>query len=186
MTALKIACNVGNSAIVTRLLQEDELDINYQVGDGVTAAHEASREGHPEIVRLLAETGKVDWNKKDMFGLTPLYDALFRGYNDIVDIIVQQSNIDYNVKTEDDEALAQVAVKFGGVKCVETLAAQERFDCWNVPDKEGVTPIMMALKEGKTEIVDIILSCPRVDLSCKDRDGWSLLFRAFQMNDLGE
>ena len=116
----------------------------------------------------------------------PLHCALERGHSDTVDIIVQKPNIDYNVKTEDGETLAQVAVKGGDVRCVETLAAQERCDCWNVPDMWGITPIMWALKEGKTEIVEILLRCSRVDLSCRDKEGWSLVFRAIQRNKLGE
>merc|ERR1719397_2260768 len=36
----------------------------------------------------------------------------------------------------------------------------------------------MALKEGKTEIVEILIRCPRVDLTCRDTQGWSLVFRA--------
>ena len=50
----------------------------------------------------------------------------------------------------------------GDVKCVETLVAQERCECWNVPDSDGDTPIRRALKEGKTELVKILLRCPRV------------------------
>ena len=99
---------------------------------------------------------------------------------------MQQPNIDYNVKTENGETLAQVAVRGGEVKSVETLAAQERCDFWNVPISNGDTPIMWALKYNKTDILEILLRCPRVDLSCRDRKGWSLVFRAIQRNELGE
>ena len=36
-TALMFACRAGNSAIVSRLVEEEELDINYQDEDGDTA-----------------------------------------------------------------------------------------------------------------------------------------------------
>ena len=55
-TALMIACNVGNSAIVPGL------DINYQDENGNTAALLASLRGHTGCERLLAETGRVDSN----------------------------------------------------------------------------------------------------------------------------
>ena len=71
------------------------------------------------------------------------------------------------------------------MKCVETLAAQERFDGWNVPDRRGDSPIMNAVEEGKTELVEILLRCPRVDLNCREGEGWSLVFRAIQRNKLG-
>ena len=65
---------------------------------------------------------------------------------------MQQPNIDYNVNTKYGESLAQLAVRKGEVKCVETLAAQERCDCWNVPDRYGDFPIIDAVKDGKIKI----------------------------------
>ena len=183
---LMVACIRGNSARVSRLIKVPRLDINYQDQFGDTAAHLAIMWGNKECVRILAETGRVDWNKRNEMGETPLYWALEKGHSDIVDIIVKQPNIDYNVKTEDGDTLGHTAVWNGDLKCVETLAAQERFDCWNVLDKDGITPIMMALKGNLSETVEILLRCPRVDLNCRDEEGWSLVFRAIQNKELGE
>ena len=69
---------------------------------------------------------------------------------------------------------------------METLSAQESFDSWNVPDSDGDTPIMLAFKEGQTEIAEILFRSSRVDLSCRDEEGWSLVFRAIQRNKLGK
>ena len=122
-------------------------------------------------MRILAETGRVDSNKRDKFGWTPLFRALYRGHSDIVGIIVQQPNIDFNVIVNSDgDTLGHAAVMGRSVKCVETLAAQEKFDCWNVPDSDGDTPIMWALKWNKMETVQILLRCPRVDLDIVEAD----------------
>ena len=185
MTGLMAACLANNPAIVSKLVQVPGLDINYQDESGQTAAHRASMFGHTECVRILAETGRVDWNKADNLGRSSLYLALDREHSDLVDIIVQQPNIEYDVKTVYGETLAMEAVRLGGMKCVETLAAQERCDCWNVHDRSWNTPIMKALKTDQTEIVKILLRCPRVDPSCRDKEGWSLVFRAIQRNKLG-
>ena len=72
------------------------------------------------------------------------------------------------------------------MKSVETLAAQEKCKCWNVPDSDGDTPVLEALKTNKMDILQILLKCPRVDLSCRDAEGWSLVFRAIAMNNLGK
>ena len=181
------ACNAGNSAIVSRLVEVPGMDINYQEsGWSQTAAHIATMFGHTECVRKLAETRKVDWNKTDKIGLTALYWALKDGHSDIVDIIVQQPNIDYNVKTEHGITLGHAAVSGFDVELVETLNAAESFDSWNVPDGEGETPIMGALRWNKIEMVEILLKCPRVDLSCRDREGWSLVFIAIQKKKIGD
>ena len=135
----------------------------------------------------------MDWNLRGSWGRTPLYLAIEMEHRDIVDLIVQQPNIDYNVKTTlgRGETVAHIAVTRGHARFVETLAALERCDCWNVPDHRGDTPIMWAFKAAetealKTEILEILLRCPRVDLSCRDKGGWSLVFRAIQRNQLGE
>ena len=108
---LMLACPAGNSAIVSRLVQVDGLDINYQDEKGTTAAHVASIRGNTECVRVLAETGRVDWNIRDISGRTPLYWALNWGHSDVVDIIMAQPNIDYNVKTDAGEHLEDICQK---------------------------------------------------------------------------
>ena len=185
---LTVACDRGNTAIVSRLVQLPGLDLNYQDVFGYTPAITSSICGHTECVRILAETDRADWNKRENNqGWTPLYAALCLRYPDIVDIIVQQPNIDYTVKDVEGETLGHAAVWGGSVECVEKLVAQEKFDSWNVPDgPEGDTPIMWALKLCKTEIVEILIRCPQVDLSCRDKEGWSLVFRAIQRNELGK
>ena len=84
------------------------------------------------------------------------------------------------------ETLGHAAVRGGIEKHVETLATEEKCQCWNLAADDGDTPIMLALKDRKTEIVEILIRCPRVDLSCRDEEGWSLVFRAIQYKSLGE
>ena len=186
-TGLMIACEAGHPAIVSRLVEVPGVDIMFPNMFGETAAHYASFLGHYDCLKILADTGRVDWNRRDCLGRTPLFFALIMGHPDCVEIIVQQPDIDYSVKTEGGNTLAHAAVRRGSTECVRILAAQERCDCWNVPDcLWGDTPIMRALKRGKTEIVEILVRCPRVDLNCRDSVGWSLVFRAIQKNKLGK
>ena len=108
------------------------------------------------------------------------------GYADIVDIIVKIPGVDFSVKTEGGETLAQLAVRRGDVRNVEILSSLEMFDCWNVPDKEGDTPVMKALNSGNTKIVEILVGCPRVDLTIRDKEGWTLVMRTIASKKLGE
>ena len=137
-------------------------------------------------MRVLARTGKVDWNLGTKTGWTPLYCALYFRRSDTVDILVKIPGIDFNVKRKDGETLAQAAVEKGDVRSVETLANQEEFDCWNVPDKNGDTPVMMARESGRTDMVKILVGCPRVDLTIRDKKGWTLLMRTIAGKEPGE
>ena len=96
------------------------------------------------------------------------------GEADIVSIIVNHSDIDYSVTTHDGETLPQLAVRRAGQKCVEILTVQERCKSWNIPDKNGDTPILAAIKTNKMEIVRLLMNCPRVDLRTRDKNGSSL------------
>ena len=176
-TALLFASRFGRAGIVSRLVQVPGLDINYKTKDGATAAFWASVRGHSECVRILAETGKVDWNMRNKSGATPLCLALLKGHSETADIIMQQSNIDYNVKSslKGADTLGHAAVSGGDVKCVETLVAQERFAGWNVPDRDGDTPLMLAIKENRRNVCKLLLKCPRVDLNMRDKNGDNLL-----------
>ena len=106
-------------------------------------------------------------------GATPLNDALWQAHSDIVSIIVSQPDIDYSVTTHDGETLTQLAVRRAGEKCVEILAAQEKCKSWNIPDKNGDTPILAAIKSNKIGFVRFLMKCPKVDLKTKDKKGSS-------------
>ena len=45
---------------------------------------------------------------------------------------------------------------------------------------------MKALKTNKLEIVKVLIGVPWVDLTLRDREGWSLVFRAIQNKQLGQ
>ena len=183
-TALMFACWAGNHVMVERLVRVVEVDVMYQDQSGDSAAHKASERGEAQCVKLLANTGRVDWERGNVWGQTPLYLALQGQHSNTVAIIVKQ-NMDYILKTHKGETLAEVAVEGGDEKCVKILAEQKKFDCWNIPDKDGDTPVMKALKSKKMGITLILIENNRVDLSLRDRQGWSLVFRAINSKQPG-
>ena len=149
---------------------------------------EAIAEGQTEHVRTLAKTGRVEWNQTHECD-TPLHWALEKGKPDIVDIIMEQPNIDYNVKAEWG-TLAHAAIGGHNVKCLEKLIAQKNFVLWGVPCRlHGFwdTPFMKALKTGETKMAEILIrSDLNLNLSCRDKEGWSPVFRAMAKKNLGE
>ena len=182
-SGLMLACLLGYPSVVSRLVEEQDLDINFQDKDGFTAAYLAVKMGLTECISALARVDTVDWTKADKNGYTPLYWALYNGNTKIVDIIVSQSNIDYNVITNDGYTLSDaatqwtresfaairvnmspVAVTPARVGFMQMLARQKKYNNWNVVNKFGDSAIMKAVKLNQSEIVEILLKCPRVDL----------------------
>ena len=187
-TPLYLALEKRHSDIVDIIMEQPNVKYNIKNKMGETLGHAAVLGRSVKCVETLMAQERFDsWNVPDSYyGETPIMKAVKWNYTSIVKVLVSLDNIDYNIKNVRHDTLGHDAVWGGNVMCVETLAAQERCQCWNVPDKFGNTPIMLALKIGKTDIVEILLRCPQVDLSCRDREGWSLVFRAIQRNQLGE
>ena len=120
-----------------------------------------------------------------------LYFALGSGCSEVVDILLKVPNIDYNLLAAGyDDTLGHASVQppASCEKCVKALAAKETYTLWNVHDSYGNTPLMDAVKRNWSEAVEILLQCPRVrvDLGDRDRQGWSLVFRAIQWGNLGK
>ena len=179
-SGLMLACLLGYPSVVSRLVEEQDLDINFQDKDGFTAAYLAVKMGLTECISALARVDTVDWTKADKNGYTPLYWALYKGNTKIVDIIVSQSNIDYNVKTNEGYTLSDAAAQWTNmsfaavlrlvrlspdrVDFMKMLARQKKYNNWNVVNNFGDTPIVTAVRLNQPEMVEILLNCPRVDL----------------------
>ena len=190
-TPLMFACFWGNTDIVARLAKVPRLNLKYGDNYGDTAAHKACEKGHTECVRILAGAGagRVDWNKGNRRGQTPLFLAVDGRHADIVKIIVKQPNINYYFMYDNGQSLVEVAINRGDLKCLEILASQKNCSGWIVPDKNGDTPLMMALKTNKIEIVKYLITLPRVQRTLaryRDREGWSLVSRAISIKQFGK
>ena len=157
------ASNLEKVHAYLTLAQDLDIDINAVEDKGRSAARLAAWKGHTEVIRVLAATGRVDWNKAGLNGFTPLHRALIRGHLEIARIIMKQDNIDLRLKTNYGWTLAMAAVTGRNASCVEFLAEQENFDCWNIPDDDGNTPLMKSIEFRNNKILQVLLNCPRVD-----------------------
>ena len=119
----------------------------------------------------MAATDEVNWNMETLNGFTPLQLALLAGESEAAGIIAMQDNINLNVQTLVGWTVPMTAIIGGSTRCVELLAKQENCDGWNTPDKLGKTPLLEAIERKKKDIVKVLLRCPRVDPSLKDRQG---------------
>ena len=63
---------------------------------------------------------------------------------------------------------------------MELLAEQETYNGWNIPDDDGETPLMLAIRRDRTDILKVLLDCPRVDPNLKDKEGTSPFMKAIK------
>jgi ankyrin repeat protein len=82
---------------VEMLLRNENLVVNQQTNEGMTALMWASFNGHKEVVQILLEHTSINVNHQNNNGLTALAGAYENKYYEIVklllDIDVNQNNI---------------------------------------------------------------------------------------------
>jgi len=91
------ACSNGKVEEVQKLLQNSQININWQNQNDYlrTPFSIACLEGHIEIVKLLLNDKRIDVNKTNKFGTTPFYVACC-GYTEIVKLLLNNNSFDIN------------------------------------------------------------------------------------------
>jgi len=97
---LWFACGDGNIEKVQELLQNEQININWQDNrDSTTPFHIACQNGHIEIVKLLLNDKRIiDINVLDKTDKTPLSVACWNGHVEVVKLLLNDNRIDINKK----------------------------------------------------------------------------------------
>jgi pectate lyase len=145
-TPLHLAAQGGHREVVEFLLSKDS-DVNtrrtgYPAGD--TPLHTAVRAGNIDIVELLLRNG-ADTDVKNESGQTPLDIALSRNRKDIIELLISKGA---------DVSSVHLAAYIGDLAKVKAFI-QEGIDI-NTKVRQR-TPLHYAAREGRTEIVELLL-----------------------------
>ena len=126
-------------------------------------------------IEALAERERFEGgNVTNIYGNTPLQRAVADGKVDILRILARFPRVDFSCRDTSGRTRAEIAVSTRNLNCVNFLAAEESFDCWNLPGRFGSTLIMSSLVFDQKEIFETLTRCPRVDLNMADENGKTL------------
>ena len=167
-----LACNQLHPKIVMKFLKHEDIDLSVKDLNGETILHYAAS-CCATSTKALTKIPDLNWNEGDNFGKTPLWWGLNYGQDEVVKILISLSNINYDVRTKEGETLATRCVTSdheNHLKCLELLTDVVHVD-WNIPDKNGDTPILWCVKNNQIQKIKILLKCPRVDPNVKDLQG---------------
>lgn len=153
-----LAATHGNQPETLRVLIEAGADINLRDQRSDNPLLYAGAEGLPEIVKLVVEAG-ADPTLTNRFGGTALIPAADRGHDDIVQYLLDHSDIDIDhVNNLGWTALLEAVILGDGgsrhTRIVQLLA--EHGADVNLADKDGVTPLSHAQRQGYAEITAIL------------------------------
>ena len=139
-----------------KLLLKYGANPNYEISDGLTPLHIASSDGSKEIVKLLLDYG-ANTEVKSKSGFTPISLAKTEEIKRIIK--------DAKKKQVLKKSLSLInAVKNNNIEQVGKLLKDENIDI-NFKDKNGDTPLTIALKNNYTGIAKLLLKQKEVNVA---------------------
>jgi len=151
------ACSAGKVEKVQKLLQNPEINTNWQDFEySRTSFWIACQKGHIEVVKLLLNDKRVDINKVNKYGVTPFLIACGKGHIDIVKLALCDERVDLNKARDDGVTPFCVACFRGHIKIVKYLLGYGRGIDINQKNNEGKTAIDFAKQRNETDIVELI------------------------------
>lgn len=139
-----------------------ELIINAKNGKGgVTLLHLAAEHGHISVVELLLDK-RADVGTESDTNSTPLHFAAGKGHKYIVELLLG-NKADISAKDIDSFTPLHLVAQNDHASVVKLLL-QHGADVNAKANK--LTPLLIALERGYSEIVDLLLADPNVNVGC--------------------
>ncbi|OUM60513.1 hypothetical protein PIROE2DRAFT_63097 [Piromyces sp. E2] len=191
-TALHIACKYNNSKIIPYLITLT--NANMKDINGQTPLMVAIKEKNYECITMLlsdyCKEYSIDINTKDNNGNTPLINMIIK-FNDskelvgLIDLLIGNGANKDDINHDKSTAL-HIACKYS---CINLISKLITLTNANMEDKNGHTPLMVAIKEKKCECIMLSDYCKEysIDINTKDNNGNTLLMNMIiKINDLKE
>uniref|UniRef100_A0A8C8VFS3 Cortactin-binding protein 2 n=1 Tax=Pelusios castaneus TaxID=367368 RepID=A0A8C8VFS3_9SAUR len=143
----------GNVTLLSMLLNEEGLDINYSCEDGYSALYSAAMNGHMDCVRLLL-TAEAQVDAADKNGFTPLCSAVAQGHFRCAELLIMYQ-ADVNHAAERGQTPLYLACGNGNNECIKLLldAGADR----SVKTSDGWTPVHAAVDSGHVDSLTLLM-----------------------------
>lgn len=194
MTALKMAARYGHVACLKALLAR----IRDRCDGGCTALMLAAEHGYADCVSALLEHDSKLINAQNKQGYTALMIAAKNKRNECAAVLLQHPDIDVNAKNLAGQTAIELIergqwiqppwtfwvqiIKAATQGNLEDLAEPLLFSraLLNVPDKKGLTPLMLAATRGHIHCVKSLLSYKKIEPDQRSKRGWTAqMYAAF-------
>uniref|UniRef100_A0A1X7TEX4 Ion transport domain-containing protein n=1 Tax=Amphimedon queenslandica TaxID=400682 RepID=A0A1X7TEX4_AMPQE len=185
-TPFAMACIGGSKEAVELLLKKGGVDVNVTDGLKNTPLGTACLRGYTQVAELLLKHGVANINHTNIQKRTPLGMACIEGYTEVVKLLLEYK-ADVNVTDENEDTPLGMACVKGCKEVVELLLKHGakvnhtningRFKALllislNLVDAKNSrlkhTPLVMACKRGRKEVVELLLKQDGVDVNATD------------------
>ena len=140
---------------VVKLLIEQNADVDGRTSTDSTPLRAAVYGGHLDDVRCLVESG-ADVNARTDRESTPLTVACYRGHLNTVTYLINKGAF-IDLQDKDGNTALHYAVQWGHFEIVSELLA---LGALQLPNNQGLTPLLYACNQCSIEIVEHIIKRP--------------------------
>ncbi|XP_055416307.1 fibronectin type 3 and ankyrin repeat domains protein 1 [Bubalus kerabau] len=170
-TALMVAAQRGYTRLV-KILISHGTDVNLQNGSGKDSLMLACYAGHLDVVKYLRRHG-ASWDTRDLGGCTALHWAADGGHCNVIEWMIGDGcEVDAVDAGSRWTPLMRVSAVSGNQE-VASLLIDAGADV-NMKDKDGKTPLMVAVLNNHEELVQLLLD-RGADASVKNEFGKGVL-----------
>lgn len=192
-TPLHLAIKKHKFELVPYLVLLGE-DINNAKNNGKTCLHECMEEGDVQVLKFitsLPETNiRIDYNAIDLCGDTPLFKAVIKGHEECVRLLLEKKYdvLKLDAKNEWNQNVFHLIATHNRKNILQMIYNLYPFDnqkemkeIVNEKDRDGTTPLTIAVKNGCVDIVQILVKM-NANVNEIDVDGNTPLHFAIQLN----
>ena len=166
-----------NRLEIIEYLVSSGCDINAVDDDGQTPLHKSAMFGHTESVKLLIDKG-ANVNQIDNNGNTPLHVAIMSGGDfDLVKALIEKANL--GIQNNDDQDILYVAVRHHKVDSIDLILNHKLAPALiTSTDKDGLTPIHLAVSLGYFDTTEKLLKRPQITIFGNTNQGKNIIHLA--------
>ena len=157
------ACQCGDLKLVKELLQRTSANVN-KVIKGTTMLHEASANGYLKVVEHLVNTKHAQCDLSNDDGNHPIHLACANGHEHVIKFFLGENSPEVNQKNQN---LLHIACAHGHVDIA--MLMMKTFDL-NAKDEDGNTPLHLACKATRKEVIMQLVSLSGCDINLKNKD----------------
>ncbi len=176
---------------------EKEAAINVNVvevnNNGITVLMWAISKG-PMAIQSLLSVPSINVNAVDKDSGTVLMYAAANDYAEVIEALLTAPSIDVNMFNKHGRTALMLAAKNGHIAAVKALLTSPSINDIDIPskgewsnviltdnnaiDNDGRTALMLAVRNGHKEIVQVLLAIPEIDVNVADKYGDTALIMA--------
>ena len=153
-TPLWTAAATGHLDVV-KLLIERNADVDGRTSTDSTPLRAAACEGHLDVVRCLVESG-ANVNARTIIENTPLMVACYRGHLSVITYLINEGAF-VDLPNKDGNTALHYAAQRGHLETVSQLLA---LGAPQLPNNQGLTPLLHACDYCSIEIVEYLIKRP--------------------------